>query len=112
MRKLNRSIFDLQEDITYYTNKLDAALQRCGFRLSNYVSRITGKSYRKVVAALASSGVTDSNELIKCVHGRIINKHRRDYRKYVGMSGDEKGVVFLYAALVKLAAEFSSRFCM
>lgn len=50
MRKLNRRIFDLQEDITYYTNKLDAALQRCGFRLSNYVSSITGKSYRKVVA--------------------------------------------------------------
>lgn len=108
MRKLNRRIFHLQEDITYYTNKLDAALQRCGFRLSNYVSRITGKSYKKVVAAIAS-GVADSNELIKCVHGRIINKHRKDYRKCVGMSGDEKGVVFLYAALVKLATEFSSR---
>ena len=37
MRKFNRRIFDLQEEITYYSNKLDAALQRCGFRLSNYV---------------------------------------------------------------------------
>jgi len=77
MRKLNRRIFDLQEDITYYSNKLDAALHRCGFRLSNYVAKITGKSYRKAVEAIAS-GVTEPNELIKCVHGRIINKHGKE----------------------------------
>ena len=35
MRKLNRRIFDLNEDAVYNKNKLDAALQRCGFRLSN-----------------------------------------------------------------------------
>lgn len=77
MRKLNRRIFDLQEDITYYSNKLDAALHRCGFRLSNYVAKITGKSYRRAVAAIAS-GVTDPKELIKCAHGRIVNKHGKD----------------------------------
>ena len=77
MRKLNRRIFDLQEDITYYSNKLDAALHRCGFRLSNYVAKITGKSYRKAVEAIAS-GVTEPNELIKCVHGRIVNKHGKE----------------------------------
>ena len=42
MRKLNRRIMDLNEDMTYNCNKLDAALQRCGFRLSNYVSTIVG----------------------------------------------------------------------
>ena len=31
MRKLNRRIMDLNEDMTYNCNKLDAALQRCGF---------------------------------------------------------------------------------
>ncbi len=62
MRKLNRRIFDLQEDITYYSNKLDAALHRCGFRLSNYVAKKTRKSYRKAVEAIAS-GVTEPNEL-------------------------------------------------
>ena len=40
-------IFDLQEDVTYYSNKLDAALHRCGFRLSNYVAKITGKSLQE-----------------------------------------------------------------
>ena len=32
MRKLNRRIMNLKEDMAYNTNKLDAALQRCGFR--------------------------------------------------------------------------------
>lgn len=74
MRKLNRRIFDLQDDVTYTQNKLDAALQRCGFRLSNYVCKITGASYRKVVAAI-SRGVTAPAELIKLIHGRVVNKH-------------------------------------
>ena len=77
MRKLNRRIFDLQEDIAYYSNKLDAALHRCGFRLSNYVAKITGKSYRKAVESIAS-GITDPDELIRFVHGRISNKHGRE----------------------------------
>ena len=77
MRKLNRRIFDLQEDITYYTNKLDAALHRCGFRLSNYVCKITGKSYRKAVASIAE-GKTDPGTILKCIHGRVINKHGRE----------------------------------
>lgn len=56
MRKLNRRIFDLQEDITYYTNKLDAALHRCGFRLSNYVCRITGKVTARPLPQLQRGG--------------------------------------------------------
>lgn len=77
MRKLNRRIFDLQEDITYTQNKLDAALQRCGFRLSNYVCKITGASYRKVVAAIAK-GIPCPEELLKKIHGRVVNKHGKD----------------------------------
>ena len=45
MRKFNRRIMDLNEDMTYNCNKLDAALQRCGFRLSNYVSSTNSKSF-------------------------------------------------------------------
>ncbi len=74
MRKLNRRICDLQEDTAYYSNKLDAALQRCGFRLSNYVTTINGKSYRKAVEAI-SGGCTDPEELVKNIHGRIVNRH-------------------------------------
>ena len=74
MRKLNRRIFDLNEDMTYNKNKLDAAMKRCGFRLSNYVSQTGGKSYQSVVRAIAS-GTTAPEELVSMVHGRTVNKH-------------------------------------
>lgn len=77
MRKYNRRIFDLNDDMVYNTNKLDAALQRCGFRLSNYVSHIKGKSYQSCVAAIVN-GVTDTAELLKLIHGRTVKKHGKD----------------------------------
>ena len=77
MRKLNRRIFNLNEDLTYNKNKLDAAVQRCGFRLSNYVSNTGGKSYQSVVRAI-SRGETDAEKLVALVHGRTVNKHGRE----------------------------------
>lgn len=74
MRKYDRRIFDLNDDMVYNTNKLDAALQRCGFRLSNYVSEIKGQSYQKCVRAI-SEGVTDPDTLVGMVHRRTVNKH-------------------------------------
>ncbi len=77
MRKYNRRIFDLNDDMVYNTNKLDAALQRCGFRLSNYVTQVKGKSYQSCVTAIIN-GVTEPSELVKLIHGKTINKHGRD----------------------------------
>lgn len=77
MRKLNRRIMDLNEDMTYNCNKLDAAMQRCGFRLSNYVATIKTRSYQKVLGAIIG-GTTDPEELTRMVHGRTVNKHGRD----------------------------------
>lgn len=74
MRKLNRRIMDLHEDMTYNTNKLDSALQRCGFRLSNYVSRVSSKSYQSVLVAILN-GERDPDKLAALVHGRTLNKH-------------------------------------
>ena len=77
MRKLNRRIMDLNEYMTYNCNKLDAAMQRCGFRLSNYVNTIKSRSYQKVLGAIIG-GTARPDELVKMVHGRTINKHGRD----------------------------------
>ena len=77
MRKYNRRIFNLNDDMVYSTNKLDAALQRCGFRLSNYVTQVKGKSYLSCITAIIN-GVTDPTELVKLVHGKTVNKHGRD----------------------------------
>ena len=77
IRKFNRRIMDLKEDMTYNCNKLDAAMQRCGFRLSNYVNTIKSRSYQKVLGAIIG-GTARPDELVKMVHGRTINKHGRD----------------------------------
>lgn len=77
MRKLSRRISDLIQERTYYCCKLDAALQRCGMRLSNYVTDTSGKSFQKVVKAIAA-GTTDAEDLIKLVHGRTVNRHGRE----------------------------------
>lgn len=74
MRKLNRRIMDLNDEMVYNTNRLDAALQRCGFRLSNYVSQIKGKSYQTVLQAIID-GTTDPERLAEMVHTRTIRRH-------------------------------------
>ena len=53
-------IFDLNKDIVYKLTKLDAALQRCNIRISNYVSTTDGKSYQKVVEKIADGLVFGS----------------------------------------------------
>ncbi len=77
LRQYDRRIFDLDAEIVKKLSKLDAVMQRCNLRLSNYVSNTDTKSYKQVVECLCN-GVTDPEELIKRIHGRIINKHGRE----------------------------------
>ena len=77
LRQYDRRIFDLSKEIVYKLTKLDAALQRCNIRISNYVSTTDGKSYKSVVEKIAS-GETDPEILTKLIHGRTINKVGRD----------------------------------
>ena len=73
LRQYDRCIFDLNKDIVYKLTKLDAALQRCNIRISNYVSTTDGKSYQKVVEKI-SEGITDPKVLAGLIHGRIVNR--------------------------------------
>lgn len=77
LRQYDRRIFDLNKDIVYKLTKLDAALQRCNIRLSNYVSATDGKTYQKVVEKI-SEGVTDPKVLTGLIHGRIMNRVGKD----------------------------------
>ncbi len=74
LRLYNRRIFDIEKECTRKLHKLDAALQRCNIRMSNYLTRTTSKSYSNVVEAICK-GVTSPEELIKRVHGKTITKH-------------------------------------
>ena len=77
LRQYDRRISDLNKEIVYKLAKLDAALQRCNIRLSNYVSNVDSKSYRSVVKLLAE-GVSDPERLVRCIHGRTVNRWGRD----------------------------------
>ena len=77
LRQYNRRLFDLNKQAVYVQNKMDAALQRCNIRISNYVSNIDTKGYREVVELL-SEGTTDPEILTGKIHKRTINKHGRD----------------------------------
>ena len=73
LRQYDRRIFDLNQETVRKQAKLDAALQRCNIRISNYVSSIDSKSYMKVVD-LISEGTTDPEVLASCIHKRTVNR--------------------------------------
>jgi len=52
LRQYNRRVFDINKQLVYIQNKMDAALQRCNIRISNYVSSVDSKSYREVVTKI------------------------------------------------------------
>ena len=77
LRQYNRRLFDLNKQSVYVQNKIDAALQRCNIRISNYMSNIDTKSYLDVVELL-SEGISSPELLTGKIHKRTINKHGRD----------------------------------
>lgn len=98
MRKLNRRIMDLNEEMTYNCNKPDAALQRCGFRLSNHVATTRSKSYRSVPEAL-TTGQTNPDELVRHVHGRTLNRHGRENIKAAVTASFSQTDLFVFRQL-------------
>lgn len=77
LRLYGRRINELNKDIVRCEQRIDMILQSCNIRISNYVSNIDGKSYRKVVGALIE-GERSADKLVKLMHGRTLNKHGRD----------------------------------
>ena len=77
LRLYDRRIYDLDDEIIRKLAKLDAAVQRCNIRLSNYLSNTDSVSYKSVIDKICE-GVTSPEELVKEVHGRIINRHGRE----------------------------------
>ena len=77
LRQYDRRISDLNAECVRKLGKLDAALQRCNIRISNYVSTTDSKSYKDVVRLL-SEGIRDPAELASVVHARTVNRVGKD----------------------------------
>ena len=52
IQQYDRRIYDLDDEIVRKLSKLDAAVQRCTIRLSNYVSSTDSKSYKNVIGKI------------------------------------------------------------
>ena len=64
----------------YKLAKLDALLQRCNIRISNYLSSTDSRSYKEVVRLL-SEGETSPGRLMEALHGRTVNRVGRETLK-------------------------------
>jgi len=77
LRQYDRRISDLNIECIRKLGKLDAAIQRCNIRISNYLSTTDSKSYKEVVRLIAE-GTTAAEELVKVIYSRIVKKAGRD----------------------------------
>ena len=62
-RQFGHHIFDLSASISRNLVNLEACMQRCNIRISNFVSTVDSKVYRTVVKMI-SQGVTDAEVLV------------------------------------------------
>lgn len=74
LRVYARRYTKLQGRITSVAQQMDRTLVMCNIRLGSFVSDISGKSYQRVVRAIAE-GQSMPEELLCHVHGRILNRH-------------------------------------
>ena len=61
LRQYARRISDLNAECVRKLGKLDAALQRCNIRISNYVATTDGKSYKEVVLASLTGVISETD---------------------------------------------------
>ena len=64
LRLYDRRIYNLDDETIRKLAKLDAAVQRCNIRLSNYVSNTDSVSYKSVIDKICE-GVTSPEELVR-----------------------------------------------
>jgi transposase len=76
LRVYSRKYIKLQQRQTSVLQEMERTLEICSIRITSFVSNISGKSVMKVIRAVIA-GQTDPEVLAGCIHGRIVNKHKR-----------------------------------
>lgn len=76
LRVYSRRYMKLQQKQVSVLQSVERTLEMSGIRITSLVSNLSSKSIRKIVDQVIS-GQIDPAELIKEIHGRIINKHGR-----------------------------------
>jgi transposase len=74
LRVYARKYRKLQGRTTSVVQEMDRLLVMCNIRIGSFVSDLTGKTFLRVVEAIAN-GTDSPDELLCFVHTRIINRH-------------------------------------
>jgi transposase len=77
LRSYSRKYVKLQQKQTSILTEMENVLEQVGIRITSYVSNISGKSILKVIQHIVD-GKYDPSALTELIHGRIINKHKKD----------------------------------
>jgi transposase len=77
LRTYSRKYIKLQQRQTSVLQEMERTLEMCGIRITSFVSNISGKSVMKVIRQIVD-GETDPDTLLEAIHGRIVNKHKRE----------------------------------
>jgi transposase len=80
LRVYSRQYVKLQQKRTSILQSIERNLEMCGIRITSYVSNISGKSVQRVVEQVIDD-ISDPEELIESIHGRIVNKHTAEVIK-------------------------------
>lgn len=75
LRQYERRYVRLCERLTRVEQEIDRQLHRCNIRITSYASKVGSVSVMKVVQGIIN-GENTADELIKHVHGRILNKNK------------------------------------
>jgi transposase len=74
LRAYSRKYVKLQGRMTSVLTGMERLLEISGIRITSLASNISGKSIEKVFCKLID-GVSDPEELSKCIHRRIVKRH-------------------------------------
>jgi hypothetical protein len=77
LRTYSRKYVKLQQRQTSILQEMERTLEVCSIRITSFVSNISGKSVMNVVQKIVQ-GETNPDVLIESIHGRILNKHKKD----------------------------------
>jgi transposase len=77
LRVYSRKYIKLQQRQTTVLQELERNLEICGVRITSFVSNISAKSVINIIRQIIN-GETDPEVLIDWIHGRIVNKHKKE----------------------------------
>ncbi len=77
LRTYSRKYVKLQQRQTAVLTEMERTMEMCSIRITSFVSNISGKSVMKVIRQLVQ-GETNPKVLAESIHGRIVNKHKKE----------------------------------